>query len=80
MPELPSLEIFKQYFDSTSLNQEIKEINIHNPEILFDISENNIKELLNRYFVSSSRYGKYLFASSSDNRFLSFSFWYDWFF
>lgn len=74
MPELPSLEIFKQYFDSTSLNQEIKEININNPEILFDITEDNIKELVNRYFVSSSRYGKYLFASTSDNKFLIFHF------
>lgn len=80
MPELPSLEIFKQYFDSTSLNQEIKEINIHNPEILVDITENDLKEFLNRYFVSSSRYGKYLFASSSentlseDNKFLVFHF------
>ncbi len=67
MPELPSLEIFKQYFNSTSLHQKIKEINVHNPEILVNITENDLKEFLNRYFVSSSRYGKYLFASSSDS-------------
>lgn len=74
MPELPSLEIFKQYFDSTSLNQKIKEVVVHNPEILVDISENDLKQFINRYFISSSRYGKYLFASSSPNSFLVFHF------
>ncbi|MCK9151210.1 Fpg/Nei family DNA glycosylase [Methanobacterium alcaliphilum] len=64
MPELPSLEIFKRYFDSTSLNQRIEEIKLNNPEILLDISSNELKNnLIGAEFISSMRYGKYLFAN-----------------
>lgn len=63
MPELPSLEIFKKYFDSTSLNQRIKSLDIKNPEILTNISSSDLKDKLVGFkFKSSTRYGKYLFC------------------
>lgn len=75
MPELPSIEIFKKYFDSTSLNQKIKEAIIPNPEILVETSEKSLKDCLDsQFFISSSRYGKYLFASISNASFLVFHF------
>ncbi|HTX61899.1 MAG TPA: DNA-formamidopyrimidine glycosylase family protein [Methanobacterium sp.] len=63
MPELPSLEIFKRYFDSTSLKQEIHGVEIRNPEILVNISREELnKHLINQEFTGSTRYGKYLFC------------------
>lgn len=68
MPELPSLEIFKRYFDSTSLNQNIEEVIINNPEILININTDEVKNhLINSNFISSTRYGKYLFANLENN-------------
>lgn len=71
MPELPSVEIFKRYFDSTSLNLEIKHVKIINPEILLNIKPSELKDkLLGNKFIESSRYGKYLFARLENNYFL----------
>lgn len=71
MPELPSVEIFKQYFDSTSLNQKIKSLEIRSPEILINVLP---KELKNRLiaceFTGSRRYGKYLFSHLDNDYFL----------
>jgi formamidopyrimidine-DNA glycosylase len=63
MPELPSLEIFKKYFDNTSLNQQIINVDVKNPEILTNTSADMLKEKLVGYqFTVSRRYGKYLFC------------------
>jgi formamidopyrimidine-DNA glycosylase len=71
MPELPSVEIFKRYFASTSLDQEIKGVEIRNPEILTNTSVVELKNKLNgQKFIDSSRYGKYLFASLENSYFL----------
>jgi formamidopyrimidine-DNA glycosylase len=74
MPELPSVEIFKNYFDSTSLNQNIIDIVVSNPEILVDTTTQNIKDFKSSRFISSSRYGKYLFARTSNESFIVFHF------
>lgn len=74
MPELPSVEIFKNYFDSTSLNQHIKDIKINNPEILVDVTTKDIESFKSSYFLSSSRYGKYLFAQNSQGILIVFHF------
>ncbi len=68
MPELPSVEIFKRYFNSTSLKQEIKSVEIRSPEILINIPEHELKnKLKGQEFTASSRYGKYLFARLENN-------------
>ncbi|MCE5215115.1 MAG: Fpg/Nei family DNA glycosylase [Methanobacterium sp.] len=68
MPELPSVEIFKRYFDSTSLKQEIDVVDIINPEILADVSEVELEDKLQgREFIESRRYGKYLFVHLDNN-------------
>lgn len=62
MPELPSVEILKRYFDSTSLKQEIRSVKIQNPEILLNISPKELEnKLIGQKFTGSRRYGKYLF-------------------
>ena len=71
MPELPSLEVYKLYFDSTSLNQIIDHVEIRNPEILINTKPSTLKKKLqDQEFTESRRYGKYLFAELTNNYFL----------
>ncbi|HEY7161445.1 MAG TPA: DNA-formamidopyrimidine glycosylase family protein [Acidobacteriota bacterium] len=63
MPELPEVEMFRRYFDRTSLHQKIKEVRLYSPEIIRRISPKKLREELKGHeFVSTARHGKYLFA------------------
>lgn len=65
MPELPDVEIFKQYFRATALQQEIDGVEILSPELLSGGSEKCLQDLLcGRSFTEVARYGKYLFAAA----------------
>ncbi|WJI09982.1 Fpg/Nei family DNA glycosylase [Methanobacterium sp. CWC-01] len=69
MPELPSVEIFKRYFDQHALNQVIKKVEVCSPELVVDVNPRKLEiSLEGQEFVSSRRYGKYLF-SRLDNDF-----------
>ncbi len=71
MPELPSVEIFKKYFDKTSLHQPIIDVNVISPEILVETSSAQMKKSLEGHeFAESTRYGKYLFGKLDNNLFL----------
>jgi len=61
MPELPEVELYKRYFDSTSLNQEIVDIFIRDERILKMDPEIFKKKLVGKRFLSTNRHGKYLF-------------------
>lgn len=75
MPELPSVEIFKNYFDKTSLHQLIKEVKVLSPEILVDTeSQEMISYLKGHEFTESHRYGKYLFGKMDNDLFLMMHF------
>ena len=39
MPELPEVESFKKYFDNTSLNQTIKQVDVSHTNILGKVTE-----------------------------------------
>ena len=61
-PELPEVETFKNYFDSTSLNQKIKDVIVRDNRVL-NIEENIFKKrLISNTFYSTLRHGKHLFA------------------
>jgi len=63
MPELPDVEIFKQYFDSTALHQEIEKVDVSSKQILKGTTPTELaKRLKGGSFDSTERYGKYLFA------------------
>ena len=67
MPELPDVELFKNYVESTSLHKTITEVSVKNNQVLEDITENELKEkLTSKEFISSRRYGKYLFINVSE--------------
>lgn len=71
MPELPSVEIYKNYFDSTCLKQRIKEVEVRNPEILINAKPQQLKgSLKGQEFISSRRYGKYLFCQLDNGYYL----------
>jgi formamidopyrimidine-DNA glycosylase len=67
MPELPDIEVFKQYFDATSLHQEIKEISVRDDIVLKNLTAKRLQtELRGNSFESSQRHGKYLFTQTND--------------
>ncbi|HOI70647.1 MAG TPA: DNA-formamidopyrimidine glycosylase family protein [Methanobacterium sp.] len=71
MPELPSVEIFKKYFDSTSLNKEIDNVEVQNPEILINTTPEFLNNKLEGHeFKGSWRYGKYLFIDLDNSYYL----------
>lgn len=63
MPELPDVEVLKQYVDSTSLHKKVVDVEVKNERIL-DIRSQVFKEQIrNRRFEDTGRTGKYLFLS-----------------
>lgn len=66
MPELPDVQVFKEYLDATSLHQTIDRVEIGRRDILGGVSPRSLQRRLKRQALESSRrHGKYLFAKSS---------------
>ena len=63
MPELPEVEIFKRYFDSTSIGKQIQTIEVKDIRILELDKKIFIDFLKNKKFQSTRRHGKYLFVN-----------------
>ena len=75
MPELPEVNAFRTYFDGTSLNQKIVDISISDGMIIKKITDDVFAaKLSGRYFKSSYRRGKYLFAELDNASFVLFHF------
>ncbi len=64
MPELPDVEILRQYFDRTSLNQPVAEVLVKSREMVKGVfsPEELVSQLEGQSFSSTLRHGKYLFA------------------
>jgi formamidopyrimidine-DNA glycosylase len=63
MPELPEVNTFQRYFDETSLDQRIAEVQVHDDKIIRNVSGEAFADLLaGRTFTGSYRRGKYLFG------------------
>lgn len=63
MPELPDVEVFRQYLEGTSLHQEIESIEVPDLRILENVSLERLRRaLVGRSFTSTHRHGKFLFA------------------
>ncbi len=71
MPELPDVEIFKQYLDATSLHKRIDSAQVTDERILESISKNRlIRTLKGKTFNATKRHGKYLFVELNRDTFL----------
>ncbi len=75
MPELPDVELFKQYIDATSLHQKIDTVTVKNETILKGITAGNLKEKLEgKTFNCSRRHGKFLFVCIDTTSWLALHF------
>lgn len=63
MPELPDVEVFRKYLESTSLHKEIAGVEAPGPRVLTGTSPSGLgRALKGRRFDSTRRHGKYLFV------------------
>jgi len=75
MPELPDVEIFKQYLDATSLHKNIEKVRILAPEMVKNITAQKLKAAMEGHvFESTRRHGKYLFVILENSPSLVFHF------
>jgi formamidopyrimidine-DNA glycosylase len=75
MPELPEVEIFKQYLDATSLHQRIDDVDVRNTYILKETSARKLaRGLKGRRFEASRRHGKHLFVRADSKLWLRMHF------
>jgi formamidopyrimidine-DNA glycosylase len=75
MPELPDVEIFKQYLDATALHQEIAHTRVRDERILEGVSAATLQRRASgRRFARTARRGKHLFAALDDNGWLALHF------
>lgn len=74
MPELPEVEGFRTVLHK-SLNKKIRTVEVYNNKVLDHISEKQFRDNLSGVkLLSAERYGKYLFAQSDDDFWISFHF------
>lgn len=75
MPELPEVETFKRYLDSTSLHQRIGNVEVRDACVLKRISARELaRRLKGRRFENSHRHGKHLFVRAADELWLRLHF------
>ena len=75
MPELPEVETFKRYLDSTSLHQRITSVEVRDAYVLKHVSARGLaRRLKGRCFENSHRHGKHLFVRAGDDLWLRLHF------
>jgi formamidopyrimidine-DNA glycosylase len=71
LPELPDVEIFRQYFNATALHQTIAEVVECQGDLLCGTAFKSLKKhLVGEQFASASRHGKNLFSELTGGGFL----------
>jgi formamidopyrimidine-DNA glycosylase len=67
MPELPEVETFKEYLNSTSLHQRITNVEVRDAYVLQNISGCQLaRRVKGRRFENSRRHGKHLFVRAGN--------------
>ncbi len=75
MPELPDVEVFKNYLNATALHRKIKTVKVEDDRILSGVSRRALqRRLKGRELLESRRHGKHLFAKLSEDGWLMFHF------
>ncbi len=74
MPELPEVEVYKQYFDGTSLGHKIVDIDIDDPKLVKQVDGVFRNALVSNSFTKSERIGKFFFAHLSSGKIVVFHF------
>ena len=75
MPELPDVQVMKQYLDATSLHHQIEAVEVHSQQMLEGVDARQLEDKLQgRTFEGTRRYGKYLFVELDDGDWLMLHF------
>ncbi|NIR44260.1 MAG: DNA-formamidopyrimidine glycosylase [Gemmatimonadetes bacterium] len=75
MPELPDVQVFKEYIDATALHQTIESVWLDGDDLLVDISAPTLTSRLKGHELESTRrHGKHLFVEISDDGWLRLHF------
>ena len=74
MPELPDVEVFKEYFDSNALKKKIEKVKVPQTRVLESSPAKLRRDLEGEKFSTSRRHGKYLLARLSNDKWLVFHF------
>jgi formamidopyrimidine-DNA glycosylase len=75
VPELPDVEVFRGYLESTALHKTIDSVHIAEPRILAgDTPQSFGRKIAHREMEETQRHGKYLFARLSGGEWLSLHF------
>lgn len=75
MPELPDVEIFRQYIDFNALHQTIEDVEVLSSTILKGVSPERFADTLRKNsFEETRRHGKHLFIRLQDNGWLTMHF------
>lgn len=75
MPELPDVEMFKNYVKSTSLLKKIEKVQVNANEMLHGVSSSRLKKtMIGARFQSARRHGKYLFVQMDNGKSIIFHF------
>lgn len=68
MPELPDVQVFKEYVDATSLHQDIEAVHLHEPGLVDGVASRTVRRHLQGHSLASTRrHGKYLFLDIADD-------------
>ncbi|WP_340105277.1 Fpg/Nei family DNA glycosylase [Rhodohalobacter sp. 8-1] len=75
MPELPDVQVYKEYIDATSLHQSIESIDVMDARILRNVSKDQlIQTLSGQPLDETHRHGKYLFIHTGSKQLLMMHF------
>lgn len=75
MPELPDVEVYRQYCQSTSLYQRIEDVEVFSERILEDLDGVDFRgSMMGSEFQGTERHGKYLFLNRSQKGWMSMHF------
>ncbi|MBW3584011.1 MAG: hypothetical protein KY455_13035 [Euryarchaeota archaeon] len=75
MPELPHVQVFKEYADATSLHKRIEDVRVQDDRPLDGVSIPRLKKTLRgRTLTSSRRHGKWLFLATDGDPVLALHF------
>lgn len=75
MPELPDVQVYKEYLDATSLHQRIAGVDVRRDEVLGEVSARSLQQrLTGRALELTRRHGKHLLVRVSDQGWLAFHF------
>ncbi|MFP4622032.1 MAG: Fpg/Nei family DNA glycosylase [Bacteroidales bacterium] len=70
MPELPDVEIFRQYAEKNALNRHIQKVTVDEPKIAESDEEEINQALKNQKLIRAERLGKYLLLPSTAEQIL----------